>query len=225
MSNTLRFLVFAAIIALPATLQAALQWDTLSYKIKASPTDVSASAVFPFENRGDGKVVIDEIKSGCGCTTAELAKREYERGEKGEIKVTFSFGDRVGEQHKTVSVRYSEGGESTTVVLELFVDIPETVAVNPCVQYWNRSDKPDARPVVITITQGYEGKPVKAVLYTEPDHSNFTVSAIEKVSDGKYIFSITPKSTAEVLSEAGEIVIEIPGCEPKKMRFFAVVRQ
>lgn len=221
----MRILFIAALLFLPGWLNAALQWDTLSYKIKASTTDTSASVVFPFKNKGDKSIVINEVKSSCGCTTAELAKTEYKGGEKGEIKVNFTFGDRVGDQHKTVTVRYSECEEPTTVVLELFVNIPETITINPRVQYWHLKDKPDARPVVIIVANGYEGVPVKAETYTDADKSNFVVSPIAKTSDGKYTFSIAPKSTSDALTEAGDIVFEIPGKEPRKVLFYASVRE
>ena len=220
----MRFFTTIFFFLLPSVLHAALQWDALSYNLKASTTDTSANVVFSFKNTGDDLVVIDEIKSSCGCTTAELSQRKYKGGEAGEIKVKFNFGDRVGPQHKTVSVRYSEKGKTTLVPLELFVDIPETISVNPRVQYWHLKGKAEARPVVITLSEDYEGRPVKAEMYADPDRSNFDVSPIGKTDDGKYMFTLTPKTTDIALTEAGDIVFEIPGKEPKKVLFYASVR-
>jgi hypothetical protein len=217
--------LFATCLFFLSTLQlgAALQWDRMSYTVDAKPSDADFTAVFSFRNAGKNKVTIDEIKSTCGCTTAELAKREYAPGESGSIKVVFTFGERVGKQHKSVGVITTEGDETTQVMLELFVTIPESVTISPRIHYWAINADPTAKPMNIRFGESVNGKPVKAYMFSE--NSNFILTQPELQKDGSYQMSLTPKSTAEMDTEAGEILVEIPGlAEPKKFLFYASVR-
>jgi hypothetical protein len=67
--------------------------DTRSYR-----------ASFPFRNTGTGKLVIREVKSGCGCTIVSLDKREFLPGEGSSIGVLFDPSKRSGELTKPVTV-------------------------------------------------------------------------------------------------------------------------
>lgn len=217
--------LFALILALflPLSLGAALQWDRTSYTAKAGVTDTQTVAEFTFRNTGKSTVTVDEIKTSCGCTTAELDKRSYAPGEGGTIRVVFTFGERIGKQHKTVGILYTENGETAQALLEIFVEIPESVTIDPRIHYWTIGDAPTAKPMNIRFAEGFGGKLVKVTLYSE--HSNFIIAGPEQQKDGSYQLSITPKSTAEMDTEAGEIVIEIPGAsDPKKYLFYASVR-
>jgi hypothetical protein len=217
---------FAALVALvlPLSLPAALQWDKLSYTVKATAADTKAEAVYSFKNTGKNTVTIDEIKSSCGCTTAEMKKREYTPGESGSVKAVFTFGERVGKQHKTIAITMTDGGETTQAMLELFVDIPEGVTIDPRIHFWMIGDKLVARQMNIKLGDSFPGKPTKAHLFSE--HSNFVITQPTLQKDGTYQMTVTPKSTAEMDTEAGEIVVEIPGAaEPKKYLFYASIRQ
>lgn len=48
------------------------------------------SALFNFSNGGNEKLVIGNIRTDCGCTAVQLAKREYLPGEKGSIRIDFN---------------------------------------------------------------------------------------------------------------------------------------
>lgn len=220
----MKSLFAACLLFLPTLpLAAALQWDKQTYTVDAKPSDTEFSAVFTFHNAGKNKVTIDEIKSSCGCTTAELAKREYAPGESGSIKVVFTFGERVGKQHKSVGVITSEGDDTSQAMLELFVNIPESVIISPRIHYWAINDALTAKPMNIRFGESVDGKPVKAYMFGE--NSNFVLTQPELQKDGSYQMSITPKSTAEMDTEAGEVLVEIPGlAEPKKYLFYASVR-
>ena len=49
----------------------------------------SADCVFKLRNTGDADLHIADVKSACGCTVAEIAKKTLAPGEAGEIKATF----------------------------------------------------------------------------------------------------------------------------------------
>ena len=52
-------------------------------------------------NEGQTAVTNESLKPSCGCTTAELEKKTYAPGEKGEVRARFDIGQRVGVQSKS----------------------------------------------------------------------------------------------------------------------------
>ncbi|WP_300436748.1 DUF1573 domain-containing protein [Christiangramia sp.] len=67
--------------------------------------------VFEFTNVGDAPLVIEDVKSSCGCTVPKKPEEPIMPGEKGEIEVKYDT-KRVGPIRKTVTV-YSNAEEPT----------------------------------------------------------------------------------------------------------------
>ena len=85
--------------------------------------DVELTFNFRFKNEGDDKLVIEKVQASCGCTGAAIGdKKEFNNGEEGEIKVTFSTTGRTGIQNKTVVV-LSNDPENQTVILSFTCEI------------------------------------------------------------------------------------------------------
>jgi|WetSurMetagenome_2_1015567.scaffolds.fasta_scaffold1255180_1 hypothetical protein len=60
---------------------------------------------YKFTNEGNGKLVITNVQTSCGCTGAVIdGKKEFEENETGEIKVTFNTQGREGIQSKTIVI-------------------------------------------------------------------------------------------------------------------------
>jgi hypothetical protein len=60
---------------------------------------------FEFVNKGSTPLVIEKIQTSCGCTGATIGdKKEFAKGEKGTINVSFTTQGREGRQEKTVLV-------------------------------------------------------------------------------------------------------------------------
>jgi hypothetical protein len=84
---------------------------------------VALTFIFKFKNDGDERLVIQNVRPSCGCTGASIGdKKEFEKGEEGEIKVTFSTSGRVGAQIKTVVVQ-SNDPKTPSVVLSFTCEI------------------------------------------------------------------------------------------------------
>lgn len=45
---------------------------------------------FKFTNKGNARLTINAVNTGCGCTASKLAKNDYEPGESGEIEITYT---------------------------------------------------------------------------------------------------------------------------------------
>jgi hypothetical protein len=69
---------------------------------------------FEFENTGTDLLLIKNVVPSCGCTTAALAKKEYQPGEKGTIASKFNTSGYNGKVIKTITVSSNDP------------DIPET---------------------------------------------------------------------------------------------------
>jgi hypothetical protein len=214
--------IFLALLCAPTLLDATLQWDALAYNLQAKAGDTKTVATYTFKNTGKNPVDIARVESSCGCTTAELTKRHYNPGEGGTIKVVFTYGDRKGDQHKTVIVSEEDNGARNVYPLELFVKIPESVVVEPRVVYWDINEAATSRTVRVKLAVGFNGKPVRARLYSE--HSDFVVGDVKPVSSGVYEFTLTPVDTSEKQTEAGELTVEVPGGESMAILFYASVR-
>lgn len=63
---------------------------------------------FEFENSGDALLVIKGINSSCGCTVAQLDKKEYKPGEKGVLPVKFNTRGYNGKVSKTITINTND---------------------------------------------------------------------------------------------------------------------
>jgi len=78
---------------------------------------------FKFKNEGIGKLIVTSVSASCGCTGAVLdGKKEFEKDETGEIKVTFNTQGREGVQMKTVNVTTNDPSQ-TNIVLSFKCEI------------------------------------------------------------------------------------------------------
>jgi hypothetical protein len=63
---------------------------------------------FNFTNTGDSLLMITNVSKSCGCTPYTLAKQQYEAGESGVLKVSFSAASHPGPTKKTLHVSSSD---------------------------------------------------------------------------------------------------------------------
>jgi len=65
--------------------------------------------VFEFKNIGDAPLIIESVKSSCGCTVPTWSKEAIQPGESGKIEVKYDT-NRVGPIRKTITI-YSNSEE------------------------------------------------------------------------------------------------------------------
>ena len=159
-------------------------------------TDTEAVGVFHFVNAGDTTITITSVVPGCGCTTAELAKRVYAPGEAGEIKAVLTIGDRAGLQEKTVQVTTDEA-PTTPTPLTLRVTIPELINHSTRLLLWRTAEILTEKSVIITNTS------LKKIVTIEPfpPLPNIGTARIEAIEPGtQYRVAILPTSIAKPAS-------------------------
>ncbi len=82
---------------------------------------------YKFTNKGKSLLVIDKVQPSCGCTGATIGgKNEYEKGESGEVKITFNTQGRSGHQEKHIMV-FSNDPETPQKELKFTCDIDENM--------------------------------------------------------------------------------------------------
>ena len=85
---------------------------------------------FKLKNLGKGELIINNVKSSCGCTAVLASKNILHEDEEGEIEVKFNSGHYVGKVTKSVVVN-SNDPENSKYKLTITGEIIEEVSVNP----------------------------------------------------------------------------------------------
>ena len=148
------FILLAVLLCPPALARAgsALSWDRKQVELHPAVGDKEARAEYPFTNTGPQTVVIDSVRSSCGCTTVGLEKKEYAPGEKGRITVVFNLGQRRGLQAKGIQVKVR--GESESAILTMIVRIPEVLKIDPPLVVWTVNEPLTAKSIRLTLASG-----------------------------------------------------------------------
>jgi hypothetical protein len=139
----------------PVFARAGLVFDQPVLRFHRPPEARELKAVFRFINKGDAAVKISRLKSSCGCTTPTVAKRDFAPGERGELAVTFNFGERRGPQLKLITVTTDDDAEQQ---LQLQVWIEDALVTTPTLLWWRIGDAPTAKPIALTLAEGVEVK-------------------------------------------------------------------
>ncbi|HHT9138879.1 MAG TPA: DUF1573 domain-containing protein [Candidatus Wunengus sp. YC60] len=85
---------------------------------------------FKFKNLGKGELIINNVKSSCGCTAALVSKNILRKEEEGEVAIKFNSGHYVGKITKSVVVN-SNDPENSKYKLTITGEVIEEVSVNP----------------------------------------------------------------------------------------------
>lgn len=85
---------------------------------------------FQFKNAGSGLLEISSIKTTCGCTVPTLAKKQYQPGEDGIIKIKYSGQSRPGSVTKSIYVNTNDT-ENPKVKLMIKAKVVPHIEVSP----------------------------------------------------------------------------------------------
>lgn len=101
--------------AVPA--KPAIVWDAESKEYNAQPNETNANFSFFLTNISSAGVVVNGVRSTCGCTVAQLPSQPWNiaPGAGGPIKVAVDLRGKVGALIKSVTVDTSDGLKQLTV--------------------------------------------------------------------------------------------------------------
>ncbi|HAT59703.1 MAG TPA: hypothetical protein DCS60_02890, partial [Opitutae bacterium] len=142
-----------ASLAIGPTLAAAgsLAWEQTKISVDADFGQKEVNAYYVFTNSSDRAITISKTSASCGCTLPSLEKDTYAPGESGKLLATFDIGNRVGKQHKEITVETQEYGESQSYVLTLDVNIPQLIELKRRALLWRVGEEPGTKDCEIVI--------------------------------------------------------------------------
>ena len=196
---------------------AQLQWDTKELELKPSPLDSQTVAHFKFKNMGTTGISLNSVTTSCDCTTIQWPKIKIAPGDSGDIVATFSIGERVGLQEKSIVVK-STDAETPQTTLTFKVQIPEVMRLEPKFLKWERGDLRSAKIIHIKILNDYPVKALSALC------ANTNISTkVEQSKDGDgFDIVVTPGNFSKPIATVIKIVTDYPPEKPKV--FLAYVR-
>lgn len=103
-----------ALISFTAYTQAKIEFKTETIDYGQIEKGSDGVRVFEFTNIGNADLIIQDVKSSCGCTVPEKPKDPVAPGKTGVIKVKYDT-QRVGKIRKTITV-YSNATEAIKAI-------------------------------------------------------------------------------------------------------------
>ena len=186
------YLIAAATsLFIPALARAELKFEATTIELNPKITDKQAVGHFKYQNTGDKPIKFKSVKASCGCTAAQSQKDQVGPGEKGEITATFSIGDRVGQQVKTVSV---ETDDPTTPMTQLTLktNIPTLMEITPNFVFWQTGENPGAK---VVIARAGKDAPIKNLEVVSTNPQMFEAKVEKGAGEGEFKISVNPKKT------------------------------
>lgn len=110
-------LILCLFITATSWSQATIHFDKTTYNFGKIKKGIHKSVVFNFENVGVKPAVIEFANAECGCTQPEYNQNPVLKGQKGNIKVTYTA-PSIGVFKKRVTVKYAGEKEVTELIIE-----------------------------------------------------------------------------------------------------------
>ncbi len=176
--------------------QGTLSWEDTLIDVDADFGQKEVNAYYAFTNNSDGPITIAETKTSCGCTVPSLEKDTYAPGESGKLLATFDIGNRIGKQHKEITVLTQEPSGSKSYTLTLNVDIPQLIQLKRRALLWRVDEAADTKDCEIVI---HAKRPMDinqvVIKNSDLESSQFTFEIETLEPKHKFLLKITPKST------------------------------
>lgn len=103
---------------------ASIVFEKEKYDFGTIPFKKEASVLFEFTNPGKTMLIINDVKTSCGCTVPEWSKEPIRPGRKGQITIKYDA-DFPGVFHKTVEVFYNGVDSPYMLGIKGEVEYPE----------------------------------------------------------------------------------------------------
>jgi Protein of unknown function (DUF1573) len=203
--------LLSASVAGPFAVSAdALHFTSPTQELSATEDAVDIHASYVFTNSSDHEITISEIKTSCGCTTAELERRTYQAGESGTINVVFDIGSRTGEQQKSIAI-ISSTGEQTMLMLK--IHLPPGPTFSSTIVSWRQGTQPEPRVISIKLPKEHSYKLTEATVSDE----TFTATLKPGNENNLVDLTILPSST----ERAFNATIDVHTSNAKTFTIFA----
>lgn len=86
---------------------------------------VKVHHTFLLENKGKTDLILESVTASCGCTIAKWNKKPIAPGKSAEIEVIFNSDNKIGSQHKNITVKSNAVPDTKVLSLKCEVVIPK----------------------------------------------------------------------------------------------------
>ena len=198
---------------------AQLEWENHKLEFHPALQETNVVAHFRFKNISDNPITVLSVKSSCGCTIAQAEKKACGPGEKSEVVVTFTFGQRVGLQEKTILVE-TDDSQNKTELLTLSVHIPQLLKIEPSFVYWKRGEEQTPKTIKVTVNDDT----LVHIVKIQSSNKQLTTK-LEEIKTGKeYVIHVTPLDTQTPAWAILNIETDAPSNRWKVFTTYAQIR-
>ena len=121
----------------------------------------SVEHTFVFHNTGDAELIVDRVKSTCGCTGVLLSKKNIPPGSNGTVKATFNSSRFKGAVQKTILLYSNDpSGQPVTFTVKGVVKLP--LEVNPARLVFGAVPIGQSKTISAVLTN-LSGQPLKLI--------------------------------------------------------------
>ena len=124
------FLTWPGLSAGAGTREPDIQFETQTADFGRLVEGEKTEIHYHFRNAGGDTLIIENVRTSCGCAAALVSEKRLAPGEKGDIRVTFNSSEFLGKPHKTVSV-WSNDPDTPKVTLSFSGIVWSEVEVTP----------------------------------------------------------------------------------------------
>ena len=189
--------------------------DKRSYDFGKVKEGTNVEHVYRIKNEGDGELVIENVRSSCGCTVAQPTSKNLPPGGESEIKATFRTAGRGGKTRKTITVK-SNDPVTPTLVLTIQGEIETDVAVKPRSIWLGQLKKRTKGSADFTVeVSDPERIKVKSV---KVDDKAFTVKKLGGGAAGTAKYQIAFKGSAKLGRISTRVLVEYEGAKRSPLR-------
>ncbi len=196
-----------------------LTWEQSSQVVETQCGQTEVVAIYPFRNLSDRPVQIVRTPSGCGCIAATAAPSLCAPGARGELRVVFTLGDRVGEQTREILVE-TDVAPGAPDHVTLVVRIPSWVTLTPRLLGWERGAPAQEKRVTVQFLDPASGE-ILRIRCEDPawEIRRDTVPGAAGVQE----LWIRPRDTRE--ARRGELAVTVRlGQQERTFRLFTFVQ-
>ena len=191
------------VLAMTNAANAALRWNTRLLEFSATVADDHLLAEFPFMNMGTHAVNILGVTSTCACVRGTANATHYPPRQGGVVRLAFDFGPRVGAQSKYILVRTDDPSEPE-VRLQVDVQIPEVVRIEPSFAYWQIGTTPSTSMHRVSLLQ--PGCTVTGIIVSNPI---FRVQLATNTPGRSYEVRVAPTACTQRAFDRAELLVAV----------------
>jgi Protein of unknown function (DUF1573) len=172
-----------------------LTFDPSPIVIKPTIDDVEGTYEVTVKNRSDQKQIITGFKGGCGCISHQMSVQSLEPGASAKMKISFVFGDSVGDQQRKMALLTMAQGKDTEARSEVMLTgiIPTPLTFTTRAAIWFYQSPPVTKTIKIEINPLAK---ISNLTVETPDSCKFIEVQSERSADGaSLLVRLTPRTT------------------------------